>query len=82
MLREGLAPGKIRARDGRAVQYGDGEIVLTAVEQVLDSAHAYSIGQSLRFLHDELIDGKRNLRQALSALDAILADEGVEALSP
>ena len=82
VLRDGLAPGKIRARDDRAVQYGRGEIILTAVEQVLDSAHAYSIGQALRFLHDELVDEKRTVRQLLQALDAILADEGVEALSP
>jgi len=82
ILRDGLAPGKIRARDDRAVQYGQAEVVLTAVEQVLDSAHAYSIGQALRFLHDELVDDKRTLHQLLQALEAILSDEGVEALSP
>ena len=82
VLQAGLAPGKIRARDDRAVQYGHSEVVLTAVEQVLDSAHAYTIGQALRFLHDELVDGKRTVGQLLQALDAILTDEGVEALSP
>lgn len=77
-----LRPGKIRARDDRAVQYGDQEIVLTAVEQVLDSTHAYTLGQALRFMHDELIRDRRPIHQVLDALEAILDDEGVEVLSP
>ncbi len=79
--RRGLEPGKIRARDDRAVRYGDTEIDLTAVEQVLDSAHAFTLGQALRFLHDELVDDKRTIAGVLSALEAILDDEGVAALS-
>ena len=78
----GLEPGKIRARDGRAVRYGDSEIELVAVEQVLNADHAWSLGQALAFLHDELVDGKRTMRQLLDALDAILDDEGVDVLSP
>jgi predicted ABC-class ATPase len=81
--RHGLAPGKrTRARDARALQYGDHELVLTAVEQVLDAAHATSIGHAIRFLHDEIMDEKRHLEQLLDALESILDDEGVEALSP
>jgi len=79
---KGLEPGKIRVRDGRAIGYGGGEIDLTSVEQVLDRAHAYSLARALAFLHDELVDGHRGLIQLLNALDAILDDEGVEALSP
>jgi predicted ABC-class ATPase len=83
LKRRGLAPGKrTRARDARALQYGDHELVLTAVEQVLDGAHATSIGHAIRFLHDHIIDDKRNLTQILDALEAILDDEGVEVLSP
>ena len=80
---DGLAPGRIRARDTRAVQYDKHvEIDLTCVEQVLDAAHAWSLGQALRFLHEELVDGRRSLATCLDALDAILDDEGIEALSP
>lgn len=83
LKRHGLSPGKrTRARDARALQYGDHELVLTAVEQVLDGAHATSIGHAIRFLHDEIIDDKRNLAQLLDALESILDDEGVEVLSP
>jgi hypothetical protein len=55
--------------------------VLTAVEQVLDAAHAATLGHALRFI-GELADGHRTLPQLLDALDAILDDEGVDALSP
>ena len=74
--------GKIRARDTRAVRFGDDDIDLIAVEQVLDASHAWTLGQALRFLYEEAIDGQRHLGQLLDALDAILDDEGVEALSP
>ncbi len=79
---KGLAPEKIRVRDGRAIGYGGGEVDLTAVEQVLDRAHAYTLGQALGFLHAELVDGKRSLVKLLDALDAIIDDEGTEVLSP
>ena len=78
----GLHPEKIRVRDGRAIGYGGGEIDLTAVEQVLDRAHAYTLAHALGFLCHELVDGRRGLSQLLDALDAILDDEGVESLSP
>ena len=78
----GLRAGKIRARDTRAVRYGDGEIELSAVEQVLDASHAWTLGQAVRFVGEELAGSGRTLPQLLSALDAILDDEGVEVLSP
>jgi predicted ABC-class ATPase len=83
-LREGLAPtgkGRIRARNDRAVDYGKTEIDLTAVEQVLDGVHAATIGRALALLHSQLVDGRRDLVQVLDALDAILDDEGPDALS-
>ncbi len=72
---------KVRARDTRAVSLDREEIALTAVEQVLDSAHAATLGHAVRFLLG-LADGERSLSTLLDALDAILDDEGVEALSP
>ncbi len=80
--RAALRPGKIRARDERRLQYGDGDLELAAVEQILDARHAATIGEALRLLHDELVDEQRDLPTLLDALDAILDDEGVEALSP
>jgi predicted ABC-class ATPase len=80
---EGLAAGKIRARDTRAVQYDKGlEIDLTAVEQVIDASQAFTLGHAVRFVAEHLVDGRRSLPVLLDALDAILDDEGVEVLSP
>ncbi len=81
-LRRGLAPDRIRARDERALRYGSGEVDLAAVEQILDGVHAATIGEALRLLHAEIVDGTRDLAAALDALDAILDDEGIEALAP
>lgn len=78
----GLEAGKVRARDTRAVRYGDGEIELTAVEHVLDASHAWTLGQAVRFVAEELIGDGRAIKPLLDALDAILDDEGVEVLSP
>ncbi|MCB9673638.1 MAG: ABC-ATPase domain-containing protein [Alphaproteobacteria bacterium] len=73
--------GRVRARDTRAVSLDREEIDLTAVEQVLDAAHSATLGHALRFLGG-LADGRRSVPQLLDALDAILDDEGIEALSP
>ncbi|MBN2800934.1 MAG: ABC-ATPase domain-containing protein [Deltaproteobacteria bacterium] len=74
-------PMKVRARDDRAIRYGEEDISLLAVEQVLDATHASTIGEAIRFLYQELVDGERDMTALLRALDAILDDEGVEALS-
>jgi predicted ABC-class ATPase len=78
-----LAPtgrGRVRARSDRGVSYGGEEVDLLAVEQVLDAAHAASLGHALRLLSE--LTGPTPVSQALDALDAIIADEGPDALSP
>jgi predicted ABC-class ATPase len=78
----GLDAGKIRARDRRAVRLDREELDLTGVAGVLDGAHARTLGRALAFIGEErLADGRRDLSRVLDALDAILDDEGVEALS-
>ncbi|MEO0604181.1 MAG: P-loop domain-containing protein, partial [Myxococcota bacterium] len=76
------APRRIRCRDGRAIQWGDVDIELHAVEPLLSASHAMTLGHAVRFVLDGLANGRRTLPQLLDALDAILLDEGVEALSP
>ncbi|MCB9794475.1 MAG: ABC-ATPase domain-containing protein [Alphaproteobacteria bacterium] len=81
-LRAGTAPGrKVRARDERRLQYGEGDIELGAVEQVLDAAQAWTLGRALALLHEQ-IDDATPLPQLLDALEILLDAEGVEALSP
>lgn len=81
--RRGLVPGKVQARDTRAVRYDrDLEIDLTAVEQVIDASHAYTLGRALAFCHERLVDGRRTVPEVLDALEQALDDEGLECLSP
>ncbi len=72
--------GRVRARSDRGVSYGREEVDLLAVEQVLDAAHAASLGHALRLLSE--LPGTPTVSAALEALEAILADEGLDALSP
>ena len=51
------------------------------MQEEVDRAQAATIGEALRFVHGHLADGNRTLPMLLDALDAILEDEGVEALS-
>lgn len=80
--REGLAPGKIRARDERRVDYGRNEIDLMAVEQVLDGAHAATLGHALGALHDVVLGKGMSMKMALDALDSWIEKDGIDVLSP
>ena len=52
------------------------------MQAIVDAAQARTLGHAARFVGEHLVDEKRTMRQLLDALDAILDDEGVEALSP
>ena len=80
--RAGLEPGKVRARDTRRVDYNRQEIDLTAVDQVIDSAHAATLGHAIAVLHGHIVDGNRTLSECLVALERLMGADGVEALSP
>jgi predicted ABC-class ATPase len=80
--RTGLDPGRVRARDERRIDYGGSEIDLMAMEQVLDGAHASTLGHALGVLHAHIVDGQRTLPECLDSLERLLEADGVEALSP
>lgn len=73
--------GQVRARDERRVDHGQEEIDLTAVEQVLDGAHAATLGQALRWLA-ETHPAPAALPVLLGLLEAAMDRHGVEVLSP
>ena len=74
--------GRVRARDERRMEYGSVEVDLSAVEQVLDGAHAATLGQAIRVLSEGFADGRRTMPDVLNELDAVLAAEGLDTLSP
>lgn len=73
---------RIRARDARHLELGDAALDLSALSQVLDAAHAASLGHAIRVIAAGIADGRRDISQILAALDARLDAEGVDALSP
>lgn len=73
---------KINARHKRHISLDKRELDVAAVEQILDAAHAATIGQAIRFMNEDLFNGLRDLSKILDAFEAILNDEGVEVLSP
>ena len=72
---------KIRARHKKHITLDKQELDIAAIEQIIDASHAQTIGNALRFMYEQLINGSRDIFQVLNALDAILDDEGVEALA-
>ena len=74
--------GRIRARDGRRIEYGREEIDLGAVEQLPTGARARSAGLALDLIARDIADGGRTIPELLDGLDAILKAEGLDALSP
>jgi hypothetical protein len=74
--------GRVRARDGRRIEYGLEEIDLGAVEQLATGDAARSAGLALALLADGIADGQRSVPELLNALEALLRAEGVDVLSP
>jgi predicted ABC-class ATPase len=76
----GRAVDRVRCRD-RRVDLDRDPIDLGLVEQVLGSHEAATVGHAVAFLLARA-NGGRSIRALLDALDAILDDEGIEAVSP
>ena len=75
-----LAHGKIKVRDERRIRYGDSDIDLVGVEQVLSSDHAWSIARALALAHD-MTDSATEMSLLLDRLDDLIDAEGVDALA-
>lgn len=76
-----LGRPRIGARTARSLRFGDEDVDVVGVEQVLDACQLTTIGRAIVLL-TELADGRTSMSRLLDALEAILDDEGVEALSP
>jgi hypothetical protein len=53
-----------------------------AVEQVLDGAHAATLGHALGALHDVVLGKGMSMKMALDALDSWIEKDGIDVLSP
>lgn len=71
------ADGKVAARSLRCIQYGDTEVELSCVEQLVEISQARAIGDALQLLGDgHLVKGGRPLTSVMSDLEQQIHAEG------
>lgn len=73
---------KVRARGTDEIAFGEEDIDLYAVEQVIHPAQTRAIAAILRFLREAEMDGRTSLRPLLDHAMARLEREGLDLLSP
>merc|ERR1719265_564700 len=79
LLKQGLAAdGKVAARNLRCIQYGETEVELTCIEQLVETSQARAIGDALQRLGDgDLLGGNdKPLSAVLTDLERELRAEG------
>ncbi len=71
---------RVTARGVDTLTFGEDDVDLSAVEQIVDRSQVTGIGRALALLGDGVLDGTIPLGEGLDLLDAELAREGVDAL--
>lgn len=73
---------RVDARGLRTIGFGRDTVDLSAVEQVVDPSQTRAIGDAIFYaLERGYFDGERTLSQVLDALEADIAQQGLEVLS-
>lgn len=70
---------KVRVQGMNALSMDHEEIDLRLVEQLADIEQINALGSILRYAHQHMIDGKKDLQQVLSEIEEILDKKGLEA---
>ncbi len=71
---------RVTARGVDTLTFGEEDVDLSAVEQIVDRSQVTGIGRALALLGEGVLDGTIPLGEGLDLLDAELAREGVDAL--
>ena len=79
--RRGRRPERVRAVRTRAIEFGQEEIDVSLLYQLVDAAQCRMIGDLLLCLTRGLCDGRRDLPRVLAALEADLQERGLDALA-
>ena len=77
----GRRPERVRAVRTRAIEFGQEEIDVSLLYQLVDPAQCRMIGDLLLRLTRGLCDGRRDLPRILADLDADLEQRGIDALA-
>ena len=79
--RRGRRPERVRAVKTRAIEFGQEEIDVSLLYQLVDAAQCRMIGDLLLRLARGLCDGRRDLPELLDAVDAELQGHGLDSLA-
>jgi predicted ABC-class ATPase len=78
--RKGRRDESLKVRGPRTLLVGGEEIDLSAVDQIVSWAQLNALGKGLLLAWREYMNGKRNLSEVLSALEARIEGEGLDVL--
>jgi hypothetical protein len=70
----------VRVPDGRTLVFGEETVDLVAVEQLVSRAQTRAVGQAMALLGTALLARSGSLSEALDALEARVAEQGLDAL--
>jgi predicted ABC-class ATPase len=79
--RGGRGRERVRAVRGRAIEFGEREIDVAALAQLVDPAQCRLVADALLALARGLCDGRRSLAELLDALEARMDADGIAALA-
>lgn len=68
---------KIIARGLKAISFGEHDIDLAAVEQVVDPSQTRFIGDAIHYISERYVDGRRTLPEVLDLLERDLDEKGL-----
>ena len=71
----------VRARGTRSLQFGQEEIDLSRVEQLVEDGQVEAIGHAIAHLRARYMDGHSSLRALLDRVDRDLQENGLDAIS-
>ncbi len=77
---KGKKPVYIKIRTRTRLQFGNEELELSALEQIVESAQVRAIAQAMVYAVDGWIDGRRTLREALDALMSEIEERGLDTI--
>jgi predicted ABC-class ATPase len=76
------ANGKVRVRSLSVISYGETELDLSGLEQIVSRSQTCAIAQALQRLSSIATDPNNTLRQVLEALDKVVDEGGLDVLAP
>ena len=80
--RRGRTAVRVGVRGVRAITFGEQEIDVTAIEQIVAPEQLRSLGRALVWMRENVLDGHRSVAELLDAVMAAIDAGGLDAIAP